>query len=164
MKKSSKTIAAGIGLLLCLPLFVIAAGVWSYTMPKFYFSDAFVEVDDTPIQDLNTAFHQVAPESSDVRLEKVQNTDLVVVHVRDSDAQKAADRANAIASGLQERLQKQVAQMPQIAMRAEPGTIAMRPRVLLNMLVGGVLGLFAALAGIIVIILGSGGRTAKQSA
>jgi hypothetical protein len=164
MQKSSKKIAVGIGLLLCLPLFVVAAGVLSYTMPKFYFSDAFIEVGETPIQDLNATFDRVAPKSSDVRLEKVQNTDLVVVHVRDSDAQRAADRANAIASALQDGLQKQVTGMPRIKMPAEPGTIAMRPRVLLNMLVGGVLGLFAALVGLILIVLGARGRTATQSA
>lgn len=154
----------GIVLILLLPLFVVAAGLYSSLAPRWYFSEAIIEPGQISFQDLNQAFQEAAPNTSGVELQKIENTDLVQIRVRDQNAQRAADKANSIASALEQKLQERAPAFPRIKLPASPGAFpAARPVVWATMLLAGVAGLFPATIGLILVILGSRNQLAIPS-
>ena len=162
MKKSNKKLAIGTPLLCCLPLFVIAAGILSALAPKSYFSTALIEPSGANFEEVNKAFQEVVQPSAEVRLEEVRNTDLVAIHVRAATAQQAADKANMIASALQQKLQVEGPQPLKILSPAEPASISATPSVLGNMVLADILGLLPAIVGLILVILGISDRLSKN--
>lgn len=153
----------GIALLLCLPLLVIGSGIRTYLMPHWYYSTAMIERGSASIEDLSQAFIAVAPKTPDVTFQNVRNTDLVAIDVRDTRAQPAADKANSIATAVIEKLKERSPQPPRILDPARPASIPTRPIVWATMLIYGVIGLFPATIGLIMIIVGSRKRTAVLS-
>ncbi|MDR3406137.1 MAG: hypothetical protein P4L99_26865 [Chthoniobacter sp.] len=101
----SKFTVVGIALLLCLPAFtIIGAGV-AYFSPRQYFSKCTVEFRGTDRNEFVHAFLLAArPYSKSASLQEVRNTGLYEIGIYDADPRQAANKANGIATTLQEKL------------------------------------------------------------
>jgi len=112
------------------------------------------------MEEFNQAVDQVAPKGQGVTIEPVENTDLVQITARDLKSQSAIDKANSVTAKLVEKLEKmekpekQPSQMPKVKISTGEALPPARPVVWLNILVGTVLGLFPAVIGLILFILG----------
>ncbi len=109
------------------------------------------------MEEFKQAFEQVAPKSQDVTLEPVENTDLVQISARDLKSQSAVDKANTVTAKVVEKLEKlkkTPSQFPRVKVASAEASPPPRPVTWLNILVGAVLGLFPAVIGLILFILG----------
>ena len=72
--------------------------------PKWYYASAFIERNDASIDDVNRAFAEETPKSAHMELTWVDNTDLSMISARDRDAQALADKLNAVANAIVDKL------------------------------------------------------------
>ena len=144
----------GIILILVWPALIAWFGLHSVFAPKWYYASAFIERNDASIDDVNRAFAEVTPKSAHMELTRVDNTDLSMISARDRDAQALADKLNAVANAIVDKLRDRTPRAPSLTAAAEPPT---RPGatfpLIPNLLAGIVLGLFPAVAGIILILV-----------
>ena len=155
----------GIALLLFWPALMIAAGLYSSLAPQWYYSTAFIEKGDANMDAVNRAFAEITPKPANVTVAPVTNTDLLEIKARDLKSQIAADNANSVAKALSEKLPAREGKFPRIMAPAEPAPVPdARLVVWANVLGAGVLGLFPATVGLILILLGRSNRSAGTPA
>ena len=167
-----KLIVTGAVLLLCLPAFALTGGLLSYYLPRQYYSKTALEIHSNQA-DFSRAFQvAAAPYLEAVTMRQVQ-PDLIEIGVWDTDAQRAADRANSIAT----KIQRVLASAPpaegatsvdsgarieamlrppavKVMERAEPALEPGRPRVGLIMLFVAGGGAILTVLGVILMIIG----------
>jgi hypothetical protein len=149
----------GIALMLCWPALVILGALSPLFVPKTYTASSFVDRENASIEEFKQAFDEVAPKDQDVTMEPVKNTDLVAITARDLKSQAALDKANSVSSQVVEKLEKlekKPSQFPRVRV-VIPESSPLPPAravVWLNILVGAVVGLFPAIIGLVLFILG----------
>jgi hypothetical protein len=100
----SKLVVVGATLVLCLPVFGVAAGLYCRFVPREYYAQTTIEFRRSDPDELRKAFSVTAPPSREsASLENVRNTSLYDIGVYDLDPQEAANRANTIAETIRER-------------------------------------------------------------
>ena len=171
---NKKLLIPGVLLVLCLPLFLIAAGVTSYLLPRQYYSRMQVEYSDLEHRDnsrerqLTEAF-QVARQSvkNEVTLQPVRNTGLYTIGVFDPNPQRAADLANSIGIAMRDILHR--SDLPdrdsfKIWEKAEVARGPARPNVGMFMLIAAAVGMLFALVGGVLIIVALVTRNSRPQA
>jgi hypothetical protein len=147
----------GIALILCWPALIILGALSPLLVPKTYSASSFVDRGSASAEDFKEAFEQVASKTQDVTMQFLENSDLVAITARDLKSQSAVDKANSITAKLVEKLEKlekQPSQFPRVKIPAGDVLPPARPVVWLNILVGAVAGLFPAVLGLILFLLG----------
>jgi uncharacterized protein involved in exopolysaccharide biosynthesis len=176
----------GIALILCLPVFGIVAGLYCHFAPREYYAETTIEFSYPNTGDLLKAFAAAAmPFRESAKFQNVRNTSLYDIGVYDLNPQEAANRANAIAATLQQKLGPDYqyhgsgsesdprAAMIEKAMRrgpavkiwvaATPSADPSRPDVFMVMILGLAPGLMlAGLGGMLLIVVSS--RSAPEAA
>jgi len=178
----SKLVVLGAALVLCLPVFGVAAGLYCRFALREYYATTTIEFRRSNPDELRTAFSAAAPLRESEILENVRNTSLYDIGVHDRNPQDAANRANTIALTIQEsfdsddRTQAPSAESDPVAAiknwkgsavkiwaRAEPPVAPSRPNVLIVMILGLAPGLvLAGLGGVLLIV--ASGRSAPEMA
>lgn len=140
--------------MLCWPALVILGALSPLFVPKTYSATSFIDRGNASMEEFKKAFERVVPKTPDVTMEPVANTDLVAITARDLKSQAAVDRANSVASNLVEKLEKKPSQFPRVAVPESSALPPARAVVWVNILVGAVVGLFPAVIGFILFLLG----------
>jgi len=171
----SKLIIAGAALILCLPVFGVAAGLYCRFAPREYYAETTIEFRNSNTVDLFNTFADVAlPFRESANLKNVRNTSLYDIGVYDLNPQEAANRANTIAVTLQQKLgadeqlrvsgsesspaalawiKSQAGPAVKIWAKAMPPAAPSRPNVFIVMFLGLAPGLLlAGLGGVLVIV------------
>lgn len=143
----------GIILILIWPALIAWFGFHALFAPKWYYASAVIERNDASIDDMNRAFAQISPKPSYIEFTPVDNTDLFMVNARDRDAQAVTDKINAVANAIINELRGHTPRPPALVSPAEPPTRPTTFPLIPNLLVGTVLGLFPAIAGVILILV-----------
>jgi capsular polysaccharide biosynthesis protein len=177
----SKLAIAGVALILCLPVFAVAAGLYCYFAPREYYARTTIEYSRPNIDDLRQAFSAaVLPFRQSADLQNVRNTSLYEIGVYHLDPQEAANRANTIALTLQQTLgaddwlhvagaesdpdvaaieSRMRGRAVKIWERAERPAAPSRPNVFVVMLLGVASGIFVAVIGGVLLIVASSRST-----
>ena len=153
---NKKLLIPGVILVLCLPLFLIAAGVTSYLLPRQYYSRVRIEYKGSEGQ-LTEAF-QAARQSvkNEVTLQPVRNTSLHDIGVYDLNPLQAANLANSIGIALGKTFNRDETSDQQsfrIWEKAEVALAPARPNVGVFMLIATAAGMLFALSGGVLIIV-----------
>lgn len=140
--------------MLCWPALVILGALSPLFVPKTYSATAFVDRGSASMEEFKQVFDEIAPKSEDVTIEPLKNVDLVMITTRDLNSQQALDKANSVAAKIVEKLEKKPSQFSRRVVPAPRVLPPARPIVWANILVSAVLGLFPAVIGLILFLLG----------